>query len=123
MPNQQRDENSLLSWMIRAIRIRKECPEFGRGELEILSATPADALFCHICETGEEAVLALHNFAGKELEAEFNIGKRPADHLIDLFRGTDLKPDKNGTCKLTLEGYGYRWFRLHRKNRTDTPAI
>ncbi|HLS27050.1 MAG TPA: alpha-amylase family glycosyl hydrolase [Opitutales bacterium] len=48
VPNQQRDENSLLSWMIRAIRIRKECPEFGRGELEILSATPADALFCHI---------------------------------------------------------------------------
>jgi maltose alpha-D-glucosyltransferase/alpha-amylase len=41
---QRRDPASLLNWMERAIRRRKECPEVSWGDWKILDAGPSEVL-------------------------------------------------------------------------------
>lgn len=121
--DQQRDQGSFLSWMTRLIRLRKECPEFGRGSWERLSTSHPRELFAHLCEADGGAVLALHNFSGQSLDLEFDLGRRAADHLVDLFGGSHFKPGKNGRYKIKIAAYGYHWLRLHKKNRPDVPEV
>lgn len=47
--DQRRDPKSLLNWRERAIRMRKECPEFGGGKWQILD-TGKPPVFAHRCE-------------------------------------------------------------------------
>ncbi len=42
--HQRRDPNSLLNWMERVIRMRKEVPEIGWGDFAILNTHAADVL-------------------------------------------------------------------------------
>lgn len=121
--DQQKDRDSFLSWMIRAIRIRKECPEFGRGSWETLTTSHPREIFAHICEQDGRAVLAVHNFSGQSLDLEFDLEKRSADHLVDLFAGTHIKAGRDGRYKLKIAGYGYHWLRLHKKNKPDAPEV
>jgi maltose alpha-D-glucosyltransferase/alpha-amylase len=51
---QQRDAGSLLNWMERLIRVRKGCPEFGRGRLTALERREPGVLL-HRCEWGAAA--------------------------------------------------------------------
>jgi len=60
--SQRRDSDSLLNWMERAIRMRKECPEFGWGEWRILE-TGDPTVFAHACQWLDGHVIAVHNFS------------------------------------------------------------
>jgi maltose alpha-D-glucosyltransferase / alpha-amylase len=121
--DQQRDQASFLNWMTRAIRLRKECPEFGRGSWETLTTNHPREVFAHICESDGGAVLALHNFSQDPLVLEFELGDRSADHLVDLFSGTHIEAGKNKPYSLKIAPHGYHWLRLHKKNKPDAPKV
>src|SRR3954453_16170227 len=57
---QRRDNDSLLNWMERLIRRRRESPEFGWGTSELLE-TPSPALFAHRCDWEGSTVVGVHN--------------------------------------------------------------
>ena len=62
---QRRDPESLLNWMERLIRRRRECPELGWGEPALLDAGDA-AVFAQRSDWEGSTVVAVHNLAGRE---------------------------------------------------------
>lgn len=108
---QQRNPNSLLNWMERAIRLRKECPEFGWGQPQLLE-TNHDSVFAHRCEWRGKAVIAVHNFSQSDCKATLMLKDDVGKCLIDLF--DDLPEDviSEPAYDIHLPGYGYRWFQV-----------
>ena len=107
--SQRRDPDSLLNWTGRMIRLRKECPEIGWGEWEILpTGSPHVLALCH--RWRGNSLVTLHNFAAKSQEVCFQVdGEGP---LLNLLDAEQIARDGDGTCRLTLEGHGYRWYRI-----------
>ena len=64
MARQRREPGSLLNWMERLIRRRRECPELGWGEWSLL-AQDDPAVFAHRVDWGDSTVVAVHNLAGR----------------------------------------------------------
>ncbi|TQF09541.1 trehalose synthase [Myxococcus llanfairpwllgwyngyllgogerychwyrndrobwllllantysiliogogogochensis] len=114
---QRRDPSSLLNWMERMVRMRKECPELGWGAWKLLRVRPPHVLALRYDWKGETLVM-LHNLSGKACEVGFSPGGPPA-RLVHLLSEAHSAPGKAGRHRVTLEGYGYRWFRMEPR---DVPA-
>jgi maltose alpha-D-glucosyltransferase/alpha-amylase len=110
---QRRDPNSMLNWTERIIRMRKEVPEIGWGDFEIIS-TRDPAVFIIRYDWRNNSALFVHNLDEKPREISFSTGL-PGDagkHLINLLAEDHSEADGRGQHKLVLEPYGYRWFRV-----------
>jgi maltose alpha-D-glucosyltransferase/alpha-amylase len=112
---QQRDPDSLLNWLERAVRARKECPEFGVGRCEWLD-TGNSAVLAHCCETGGSRVYAVHNFSSKPATVLIPVGGG-AERMHDLLAKQLVEIDHDGHKQVELQPYGYRWFRDERNGR------
>jgi maltose alpha-D-glucosyltransferase/alpha-amylase len=110
--HQRRDPNSMLNWMERLIRMRKEAPEIGWGD-------------CVVIDTGDKGVLALrydwrgnsvlivHNLHSTPVEVEFPVGiDEHGETLIDIADGDSSEADEKGRHTLLLDAYAYRWYRV-----------
>ena len=106
----RRDPTSLLNWMERAIRMRKECPEFGWGTWQIID-TGNPCVFAHRCEWRGGVVMAVHNLAQEPCTVTLKIDE-DEKHLIDLLGDQPYEAIEGTSHKLHLEGYGYHWFRV-----------
>ncbi len=106
---QQRQPESLINWMERVIRIRKQCPELGRGNWHILE-TEEPCVFAHCCEWEGNAVIAIHNLADKECTVTLKLQEHK--YLIDLFCNCEYEPLDGDSRSIPLSAYGYRWFRV-----------
>jgi maltose alpha-D-glucosyltransferase/alpha-amylase len=102
--DQRRDPHSLLNWMERLIRQRKECPEFGWGRLELLHTK--GSVLVHRCVWDGAAVVAVHNLGDEPATAPL---PKDCDRLVDLLGEDDADPGD----ELTIEPYGFRWLRAH----------
>ena len=107
---QRRDPESLLNWMERLIRRRRECPELGWGESTLLDSGDA-AVFAHRCDWEGSTVVAVHNLADREANARLDVGGGGA--LVDLFHD-DERELHDGEATLDLAPYGAHWFRVRR---------
>lgn len=97
--------------MERAIRLRKECPEFGCGAWQILT-TNHSSVFAHQCEWNGGIVVAVHNLAEAACTVTLTLKGMDGKSFIALF---DDQPDETiagSTHEVPLASYGYRWFRL-----------
>ncbi len=108
----RRDPTSLVSWMERAIRMRKECPEFGWGTWEIID-TGNPCVFAHRCEWRDGVVMAVHNLAQEPCTVTLKIDD-DAKRLIELLGDQPYEAIEGASQDVHLEGYGYRWFRVGR---------
>jgi glycosidase len=61
--DQRRDPDSLLNWMERKIRRRRECPEISWGDWKILENTGARNVLVMRYEWRGHMLLILHNFS------------------------------------------------------------
>jgi maltose alpha-D-glucosyltransferase/alpha-amylase len=108
---QRRDPNSLLNWMERIIRMRKEVPEIGWGTFKVLN-TGDMAVLGQRYDWRNNSVLFLHNFAAEPREVVFSTGlKTKDDDLINLLT-PDHSRTENGRHRVCLDAYGYRWYRV-----------
>ena len=107
--HQRRDEGSLLNWMERLIRRRRECPEIGWGEVTILDVDET-AVLAHRCDWDGAAVVAVHSFASEATSVSVPLGDVEA--AVNLFADEELQPDSDGAIKLDLQPYDCRWYRL-----------
>jgi maltose alpha-D-glucosyltransferase/alpha-amylase len=110
---QRRDINSMLNWMERIIRMRKEVPEVGWGTFEVLK-TGDDAVLGLRYDWRNNSVLFLHNLADEPREMEFSTGLKSGvnDNLINLLTPDHSCVSDNGKHSVCLEPYGYRWYRV-----------
>jgi maltose alpha-D-glucosyltransferase/alpha-amylase len=109
--DQRRDAQSMLNWTERIIRMRKECPEIGWGDFDIVH-TRAPSVLALRYHWRNNAVWAIHNLAGESVE----IAVREPEELVNLLSFDDSRPGRGGNHAIALEPYGYRWFRVGRNN-------
>jgi maltose alpha-D-glucosyltransferase/alpha-amylase len=115
---QRRDPASLVSWMERMVRRRRECPELGWGRCTLLDAGHA-AVLAHRADWGDSTIVALHSFADERLEARVDLEDGVVE-AVDLLDSTHLTPD-DGTLTVPLDPYGFRWYRLRRDGQRLPP--
>jgi maltose alpha-D-glucosyltransferase/alpha-amylase len=112
MATQRRDPESLLNWMERAVRTRKELPELGWGAWRVLD-TDQPSVLAHRCDWQGKGVLVLHNLGPERVKVTVDLGDdveagRP---MPDLLGNRHHDPATTGQ-PLSLGGFGYRWLRL-----------
>ena len=110
---QRSSPGSLLNWVERAIRARKECLEFGRGRPRVLEAEH-DAVFAHACTSDDGAVIAVHNLLDEPVEVAVDTSGLEGEHLVDVLQGGEKLPLEPRT-RLSLDRYGLRWLRVERE--------
>jgi maltose alpha-D-glucosyltransferase/alpha-amylase len=111
--DQRRDPNSFLNWMERIIRMRKEVPEIGWGDFEILPTKKPDVLALRYDWRGN-SVVVVHNLNSNPCEIVLNIDLEPAKHLelVNLLSADHSPAQPSGLHRIVLEPYGYRWYRV-----------
>jgi maltose alpha-D-glucosyltransferase/alpha-amylase len=110
---QRRDPNSMLNWTERIVRMRKEVPEIGWGDFEIIP-TRDPAVFIIRYDWRNNSVLFVHNLDEKPREIAFSTrlpGNGGRD-LINLLAEDHSHADDRGRHRIVLEPYGYRWYRV-----------
>ena len=110
---QRRDPGSLLNWTERIIRMRKEVPEIGWGQFEVLPARDPAVLALRY-DWRNNSVLFVHNLSESPREVAFSAGL-PAEEgrmLVNLLTESHSQAGEDGKHHLLLEGFGYRWFRV-----------
>jgi len=107
---QRRDPGSMLNWMERAIRMRRECPEISWGDWEVL-ATEAREVLAMRYTWDDHVVVAVHNFAA--LPRAFTLPARAVRDrvLVSMLDVEDSHADESGRHRIQLDAYGYRWYR------------
>jgi maltose alpha-D-glucosyltransferase/alpha-amylase len=119
--DQQRDSDSLLSWMERLIRRRRETPEIVFGQWSLVPVSEAMILALRY-DWGARTVLIVHNLGAKTHKISAELKQvSGAVGLIDLFGEGDFAVEKSGTVAIELKGYGCRWFRVRRASES-TPV-
>jgi maltose alpha-D-glucosyltransferase/alpha-amylase len=111
--DQRRDPTSLLNCTERLIRMRKECPELGWGDFQILP-TGTKQVLAVLTTWRKNSVLSVHNFSDQATEVELEIPDAATCPLTNLLDPHDCQPNERGRHALALEPYGYRWFRVGR---------
>lgn len=119
--DQRLKPNSLLNWMERLIRRRRECPEFGWGEWKLLETTEP-GLFAHRCDWYGSTVIAIHNLSSHPCKMTMKLADaEDFQGLVNLLGDREYTPYQGGPLELELDGYGYRWFRMHRVGQRIVP--
>jgi maltose alpha-D-glucosyltransferase / alpha-amylase len=106
---QRRDPNSLLNWMERMLRMRKEVLEIGWGEFDVLDCGCADVFVLRYAWRNN-AVLFMHNLGAEPREV--SLKAQAGELLVNLLSDDHSTPDARGTHCILMEPYGYRWFRI-----------
>ena len=108
---QQRDPDSLLNWMERAIRLRKEYPAFGWGQWQTLE-TDHSSVFAHRCEWQGKAVVAIHNMSQTDCQVTLMLKDDVGKCLINLFTDQPEETLLTPSYEVHLAGYDYRWLEV-----------
>jgi maltose alpha-D-glucosyltransferase/alpha-amylase len=110
---QQRDPDSLLRWMTGMIRVRKQCPEIGWGDWRIVPTGSRNVLAIAYTWRGN-TIVTVHNLAQAPREAKLRLGGGVLANLVDV---EEVRATQGGVHRVTLDAYGYRWFRLGATNQ------
>ncbi len=111
--DQRRDPHSFLNWMERMIRTRQETQEIGWGAFEVVDVGH-DAVLCLRYEWRNNVAVFLHNFHPEGVSVRFTLAAPEGEpnRLVNLLSEDHSQGDAKGRYELTLEPYGYRWFRM-----------
>lgn len=111
---QQRSEpDSLLNWMERIIRMRKELPEIGEGKYRIVD-TPESVLALRY-DWEDHVSVFVHNFEDRRREVVIDPCQENEQfsQLTCVLTHEFFDADSDGTFPVVLEPYGYRWLRVN----------
>jgi maltose alpha-D-glucosyltransferase/alpha-amylase len=114
--SQRREPHSLLNWMERKIRMRRECPEISWGDWRILPRDDDDdddarGVLVMRYDYRGHTLVTVHNFTSKPKVVR--LGGKDAGNalLVDLLDHHDSRADGHGRHTIELPPYGYRWLR------------
>ena len=117
--DQRRDHASLLNWMERLIRRRRECPEIGWGRAHRIPCQ--DGVLAHRCDWREITTIAVHNLTAEDRHVTLRLDDvGEDDELIDLLGDEDPEPGR-AQPELDLGPYECRWLRVRRAGQRLLP--
>ncbi|GAB2771468.1 alpha-amylase family protein [Salinimicrobium soli] len=106
--DQHRDPNSFLNWMIRAINLRKESPEYGWGDFQVLETNNSKVLAGY--RTSNKGIgIAIHNFSDQEQTVKLELDE--PENFTEIFGDKKYNDFDPASQEIKLSPYGYRWFR------------
>nr|WP_250152623.1 alpha-amylase family protein [Ancylobacter radicis] len=110
---QRRDPGSMLNWMERMVRMRQETQEIGWGEFDVVDVGHPSVLALRYVWRNN-TVLFLHNFhaEGQVITFPLTPPEGEPNRLVNLLSEDHSEADAKGRHTITLEPYGYRWFRV-----------
>jgi maltose alpha-D-glucosyltransferase/alpha-amylase len=110
---QRRDPNSMLNWTERIIRMRKEVPEIGWGDFEVID-THDQAVLAIRYDWRNNSVLFVHNLDDKPREVSFAVGLDDGTErlLVNLLTEDHSRAGDDGRHHMLIDAFGYRWYRV-----------
>ena len=110
---QRREPNSLLNWTERIVRMRKEVPEVGWGDFEVLPVRDPAVLAIRY-DWRNNSALFVHNLSNTPREIALSTGLEGPEgrRLVNLLSENHSRAGEDGRHTLVLEPYAYRWFRV-----------
>jgi maltose alpha-D-glucosyltransferase/alpha-amylase len=112
--DQRYQPGSLYSWVARAIRVRRECPELGWGQWRTLEVGDPRVLAIE-ARWRDRRMVTLHNLSAEpaavQLPDDLDDGRQPPARELRQVLGDADPPDRTDRT-ITLGGYGFRWLRL-----------
>jgi maltose alpha-D-glucosyltransferase/alpha-amylase len=108
--DQSRDPQSLLNWTERIVRTRKQCPEISWGDFTVLRTNVPEVLGMRY-DWRDTSLVTLHNFSGKRQTVTLKVGCRNDDLLVEVFDDRHSRAQNDGTHRIRLDEYAWRWFR------------
>ena len=107
-------DGSLMECVQRLVRVRRACPEVGWGEYRILE-TPETSVLGLRYDWRGETVIVLHNLADRPTEV--SLPEDGLGSLRPLFCNGEDRGVHEARAPISLDGYGYRWFRANGERR------
>ena len=111
--DQRRDPDSLLNWTERIIRMRKECPEIAWGNFTVLRANAPEVLILRY-DWRDTSLVTMHNFSSRKQRVKVNVDSANDGHLVELFDGHHSRAHNDGTHRIDIGPYAWRWYRVGR---------
>ena len=112
--DQREDEESLLNWMERLIRRRRETPEIGWGDWRVLDVD-AKAVLALRYDWSDRTVITVHNLSSAPCRVELAPGGTADwDKLVHLFGRGAFELRRDGSIRVELDAYGSHWLRVRR---------
>jgi maltose alpha-D-glucosyltransferase / alpha-amylase len=110
---QRRDPNAMLNWTERIIRMRKEVPEVGWGDFEVIETRHHGVLVMRY-DWRNNSVMFVHNLTDSPIEITFAVGLHNQSDklLVNLLSEDHSRAGEDGRHHLLLEAFGYRWYRV-----------
>jgi maltose alpha-D-glucosyltransferase/alpha-amylase len=109
--DQRRDPQSLLNWTERIIRMRRECPEISWGSFAVLRTNVPQVLAIRY-DWRQTSLVTVHNFSNRPQKLKVKISADRDDLLVDVFSDRHSRRHPDGLHHITLDGYGWRWYRV-----------
>jgi maltose alpha-D-glucosyltransferase/alpha-amylase len=108
---QRKDPNSLLNWIRKLIRIRKENPAFGSGDIEFVDPMNQHILAFHR-RTTDQTLLVANNFSENSQEFQIDLTNNPPKKIVDVISNETYTGRNPNKLQLKLDPYGYCWFKF-----------
>ena len=93
------------------IGLRKQCPEVGWGEWQIVSTRSPSVLALLFSWRGT-SLLCVHNFAPEPRDVAIRLRVEGGDRLANLVDSSDSRVGGGGAHRIALEPYASRWYRV-----------
>ncbi len=119
---QRRDPSSFLHWLRRVLAVRRGCPVFATGSLQLLPADNPSVLAylraaapAETAEAAEEVpppVLCVHNLSRFAQPATLSLTRFAGCVPVEMLGRVPFPLVGDGAYSLTLAPYGFYWFEL-----------
>ena len=113
---QQNNPNSLLWWMRRLIRLRKQHPAFGRGSLDFLYPENRRVLAFFRRFEGK-TILVIANLSRFVQPVELNLNEFEGHTPVEMFGGTEFPVVTDENYLFMLGPNAFYWFSLERRQK------
>ena len=110
---QSRTQTSLLNWMKRMIRVRKESPVFGRGTIRFLNPANQKVL-AYVREYEGETVLIVNNLSRFAQPAELDLSQYNGMVPVEMVGKNPFPRIGELPYFVTMAPHGFYWFKLER---------
>jgi glycosidase len=108
---QQRDPDSLWTFLRTLIQTYRDCPELGWGDFRVLRQ-PHREVLAHQCSWQGLSTVAVHNLSPHPVTTRLYLETEGEVRLDDLFAHESIEAAPDGTLELALDGFGHRWLRV-----------